>query len=249
MAGRDAKPVERVLVTGAGGPAGRAVCVLLLLRGLHVTGADHRPEPRPGIDVLPVPEPGDPGLADGVARAARRARADLVVPTLAAELGALCRDWPHIDAAPPALLPPVAAVAVVASPLAMARALRRFVAMAPPVRSPPGDYAVSLVVAGDDPRRDVVVVLRRSALVRADVGKGPGLLRVEAPDIASAARAAARAAGVRGPAEVRVRRRAGGATAVVGLVPCLGAASLHAPEVVDAVLAAVRVPGRRAAAA
>ncbi len=248
MRGDGGGAAGRVLVTGAGSPAGRAVCVALMLRGLHVTGADHRPAPRPGIDVLPVPGPSDHGLAAGVARVARRARAGLVVPTSAAELAPLSRDWPALEDAPPVLLPPASAVAVAASPLAMARALRRAGAAAPVVRSPPGEYAACVAV-DDDPRRDVVAVMRLSDLVRADVGEGPGLVRVDAPDLAGLARAAARAVGVRGPAELRVRRRAGGGTVIRRLVPCLGAVCLHAPEVVEAALAIAGTPARRAAAA
>lgn len=98
------------------------------------------------------------------------------------------------------------------------------------------EYAPNLYLA-DDPDRDVVVVLEKTALAHGAVGNALQVDRVEAPDVADVTLAAARTLGLRGPADIDVRRRSDGTPVVLEVNARFGANSAHAPEVLDALLA------------
>jgi len=102
----------------------------------------------------------------------------------------------------------------------------------------PGDeYAVDLY-AGASGEPDAVVVLRKTTLAQGIVGNAVTVRREEAADVAAVAGAAVAALGLAGPVDVDVRRRADGTPVVLEVNARFGALSRHAPEVVDAMLAA-----------
>jgi carbamoylphosphate synthase large subunit len=80
----------KVLVTGAGGPAGRALGEQLAARagaGIECVGVDIVPVQSPHFAVTDVvPRADDPGYSDGMRAAIRRYLPDLVVPTVQDEL-------------------------------------------------------------------------------------------------------------------------------------------------------------------
>jgi len=77
----------RVLLTGAGGPAGRALAAQLKSRGIPVLGTDIRELPAgAGITVVPVPAATDPELVSALRRLVIREGINLVIPTVSAEL-------------------------------------------------------------------------------------------------------------------------------------------------------------------
>jgi carbamoyl-phosphate synthase large subunit len=73
----------RVLLTGAGGPAGRALAAQLKSRGIPVLGTDIRELPAgAGITVVPVPAATDPELVSALRRLVIREGINLVIPTV-----------------------------------------------------------------------------------------------------------------------------------------------------------------------
>lgn len=88
-----------VIVTGVGGPAGRALATMLVERGLEVVGTDIdlKGVHLPGIEVRRVPPARDPRFLVCLARLAEVTRADLVVPTVSEELVPLAASAPRWD--------------------------------------------------------------------------------------------------------------------------------------------------------
>ena len=77
----------RVLVTGAGGPAGRALAAQLKSRGIPVLGTDIRELPAgAGVTVVPVPPASDPDMVSALRRLVVREGINLVIPTVSDEL-------------------------------------------------------------------------------------------------------------------------------------------------------------------
>lgn len=75
-----------VLVTGVGGPAGRAVVDQLVARGLRVLGVDCAPVGIPGVVTTRVPAATDPTFLGELTRLAVRQGVALIVPTVTEEL-------------------------------------------------------------------------------------------------------------------------------------------------------------------
>jgi carbamoylphosphate synthase large subunit len=98
------------------------------------------------------------------------------------------------------------------------------------------DYAPN-VFAGPD-GKTVVVVLEKTELKDGLVGNAAQVRRVEAPDVADLAAAAARAAGLSGPLDIDIRRRSDGTPVVLEINARFGANIRQAPEILDAALAA-----------
>lgn len=86
-----------------------------------------------------------------------------------------------------------------------------------------------------------VVVLEKTRLKEGLVGNALEVRRVDAPDVAAVAFAACHALGLRGVADVDVRRRADGVPVVLEVNARLGANVAHAPDVLDAMLAEARL--------
>lgn len=79
--------MPRILVTGIGGPAGRAVAAQLRARGFPVLGTDFRDLPaEAGLTVVAVPPATDPERISALRRLIAGEKIDLVIPTLSEEL-------------------------------------------------------------------------------------------------------------------------------------------------------------------
>ncbi|MCX6497888.1 MAG: ATP-grasp domain-containing protein [Arthrobacter sp.] len=79
--------MPRALVTGAGGPAGRAIAAQLKARGIPVLGTDIRElPPGSGITVVRVPEASDPEMVSALRRLVAAENVNLVIPTVSDEL-------------------------------------------------------------------------------------------------------------------------------------------------------------------
>lgn len=77
----------RVLVTGAGGRAGRAIAAQLKARGIPVLGTDIRElPPGAGITVVRVPEARDPEMVSALRRLVATEGVNLIIPTVSEEL-------------------------------------------------------------------------------------------------------------------------------------------------------------------
>jgi carbamoylphosphate synthase large subunit len=100
---------------------------------------------------------------------------------------------------------------------------------------PGTEYAPNLYLA-HSPKDDVVVVLEKTTLAHGNVGNALDVRRVHDIDVACIACDGARAAGLTGPVDVDVRRRADGTLTILEINARFGANSHHAPEVLDALL-------------
>jgi carbamoylphosphate synthase large subunit len=82
----------------------------------------------------------------------------------------------------------------------------------------------------------LVIVLEKTELKEGIVGNAKQVKRVEAPDVALVAAAAARTVGLFGPLDIDIRRRKDGVPVVLEINARFGANIRHAPEVLDAFL-------------
>ena len=82
----------------------------------------------------------------------------------------------------------------------------------------------------------VVVVLEKTELKEGLVGNARSVRRVEAPDVAELAAAAARTVGLLGPLDIDIRRRSDGLPVLLEINARFGANIRSAPEVLEAVL-------------
>ncbi len=99
---------------------------------------------------------------------------------------------------------------------------------------PGTEYAVNLFL---DDKRETVIVLEKTVLREGRTGNAEQVRRVEVPDVAGTAVAAARALGLTGPLDMDIRRRASGEPVVLEINARFGANITHAPEVFAAALA------------
>ena len=83
--------MSRILVTGCGGPAGRAVRELLLQRGHNVIAVDMQPSLPDHIQR--VPQAKDPNFVTELDKIARNFHCELVIPTVSEELPVLAGRW------------------------------------------------------------------------------------------------------------------------------------------------------------
>lgn len=81
----------KILVTGCGGPAGRAVRDLLLRRGHCVIAVDM--EPSETAHIMRVPPANDPNFVTVLEKIAQNFNCDLVIPTVSEELPVLAAQW------------------------------------------------------------------------------------------------------------------------------------------------------------
>jgi carbamoylphosphate synthase large subunit len=81
-----------------------------------------------------------------------------------------------------------------------------------------------------------VVVLEKTELKEGIVGNAKSVRRVDAPDVADLATAAARVVGLYGPLDIDIRRRNDGVPVVLEINARFGANIRHAPEVLEAVM-------------
>lgn len=100
--------------------------------------------------------------------------------------------------------------------------------------APGTEYAPNLYM---HPNGDAtVVVLEKTELAQGRVGNAVKVQRVEAPDVADVAVAAAQVLGLCGPVDVDIRRMADGTPVVLEINARFGANSAFAPEILAALL-------------
>ena len=101
------------------------------------------------------------------------------------------------------------------------------------------DYAPELFIHPDR-KTHVVAVIEKTELKEGKVGNATAVRRVDAPDVAETALAAALAMGLSGPLDIDIRRRTDGVPVVLEINARFGANSRSAPEILDAALAYMR---------
>lgn len=82
---------ELILVTGVGGPAGRAAATHFVGRGYRVLGVDLREASSPATDFRLVPAARDPRFVPALLEIATQQKASLLVPTVSEELPVVAR--------------------------------------------------------------------------------------------------------------------------------------------------------------
>src|SRR5512143_2073961 len=90
------RSAETVLVTGVGGPAGRAAATWLAARGLRVVGTDLREVESPAAVFRRVPAALDPAYPSALLRLVSDERAALLVPTVTEELPLVAALRPQV---------------------------------------------------------------------------------------------------------------------------------------------------------
>jgi carbamoyl-phosphate synthase large subunit len=280
------------LVTGVGGPAGRAAATWLASRGVRVLGADVRDVRSTAWELLLVPPVLDPAFVEALLAAVGEARPALLVPTVSEELPIVARlreplrrlgcalpmgPPPGVDVAADQLLTAEAlAAAGVAVPRSLpgttpraelvpalglpllakprvgrgGRGVRVFHDEDELPTAPRGDLVWQEFIPGEEfdvnlfveARGDAVaaVVLRKTALRDGETGNAAGVERVDRPAVRDVAIRAARALRLAGPLDLDVRLRRDGTPAILEINARLGANSLSAPEVLEALDAAWR---------
>lgn len=283
---------ETVIVTGVGGPAGRAAAAWLSGRGVRVVGTDLRDVESPGGCFRRVPAALDPAYGGALLALVEAERAALLVPTVSEELPGVARLRPALVArgcavamgapegvdvaadklltaraldaagvaAPrsfPASTPRAALLAALGLPLLAkprigrgGRGVRVFHAAPEVPAEPPGDVVWQEFLPGDEfdvnlfvglrGEPPVAVVLRKTALRDGETGNAAGVERADHPAVREVAERAVRALALAGPLDVDVRLRRDGTPAVLEINARLGANSLSAPEVLEALAAAWR---------
>ncbi len=83
--------MRRILVTGIGGPAGRAVATYLKSMGCRVTGVDMRDVDADVDAFMTVPPAGEPQYAEAVLNIIKKEKVGLFVPTVTEELPFVAR--------------------------------------------------------------------------------------------------------------------------------------------------------------
>lgn len=275
-----------VLVTGVGGPAGRAGAAYFAGRGYRVIVTDSREVASPAGEFRLVPLARDSGFPAALVDLAVAERATLVVPTVSEELPVVARlrpllrerhiavaisDPAGVDVANDKLLTAQALTgAGVATPATCPGSLSAVEAarlLTLPMLSKPRvgrggrgvlvhrtladlervgagevvwqaflpgeEFDVNLYVERDG-RVPAAVVLRKTGLKEGEVGNATGVERVDRPDVAALAAAAARVLRLEGPLDVDVRFGLDGRPAVLEINARLGANVLTAREVLDA---------------
>ena len=99
------------------------------------------------------------------------------------------------------------------------------------------DFAPNVHIGRDG--KALAVVLEKTELKEGIVGNAKAVRRIEAPDVAETAIAAAQAVGLLGPLDIDIRRRSDGIPVVLEINARFGANIRNAPEVLDAVLDAL----------
>ena len=280
------------LVTGVGGPAGRAAATWLSARSVRVVGTDVRDVRSLAWELRLVPAVSDPAFVQAMLALVEAERPTLLVPTVSEELATVARLRATLGALGCALsMGPPPGVDVAADKLLTAEALAA--AGVPVPQSFPGTTpraellsALGLPLLAKprigrggrgvqvfhdeaelpaEPRGDLVwqefipgdefdvnlfvepdgaavasVVLRKTALRDGETGNAAGVERVDRPAVRDVAIRAARALRLAGPLDVDVRLRRDGTPAILEINARLGANSLSASEVLEALDAAWR---------
>src|SRR5229473_551675 len=206
---------ETVLITGVGGPAGRAGASYFANKGYRVVGTDVREVASPATDFRFVPAARDPRFVAVLLAMAVREKAALGFPLLSKpRFGRGGRGVVvHHGADDLACASPEEVV------------WQEFLSGE--------EYDLNLFVERDG-SVPAAVVLRKTGLKDGLVGNALGVERVERPDVAGLGMRAARSLGLEGPIDMDIRLSADGSPAVLEVNARLGANVLSASEVLDA---------------
>jgi carbamoylphosphate synthase large subunit len=279
--------MEKILVTGVGGPAGRNVASLLLERGYAVIGADMQSISLSGARTYVIPPASHPSFMSDLQALAAKEAVELLIPTVSEELPILASMWKKSSDIPVVIgqyqavrdaddkfltskrlsiqgisVPRYLLPSQVSSPEEISRSLGwpclskprvgrggREVAVRnevdwPEVSALSDQYILQEFIPGTDfapnvyiGNNSLAIVLEKTRLKEGIVGNAAEVKRVNAPDIADLAIAAAKALGLTGPVDIDIRRRENGRPAVLEINARFGANIGHAREVLDAVLA------------
>ncbi|HEY6101376.1 MAG TPA: ATP-grasp domain-containing protein [Anaeromyxobacter sp.] len=155
------------LVTGVGGPAGRAAAEWFTRRGLAVVGADMREVGSPAASFRRIPSAAHPDFAASLLALVEEHRGALLVPTVSEELPLVARLRPQIVARGCALaMGGPGGVEVAADKLLTAEALAR------------RQVAVPLTLPAGTPRARLVAALGLPMLAKPRLGRGGRGVRV-----------------------------------------------------------------------
>jgi carbamoylphosphate synthase large subunit len=281
--------MEKILVTGAGGPAGRSLTALLAQRRVPLVVTDSRPFADFDLPFYQVPLARAPGFLHVIRQIAIAEHIDWIIPTVSEELPVFAGGWQ--PGGPAVLVGQAGAVAMADDKYLTALVLSQKGVAVPrfmlpsqahspeavactigwPCVSKPrvgrggrevtiheeddfnaaaalsdayilqeyasgADYAPELFVHPHQ-HAMTLVVLEKTELKEGRVGNAVSVRRVEAPDVAEVAQAAAHAAGLTGPLDIDIRRRADGQPVVLEINARFGANLAHAPAVFEAALA------------
>src|SRR5216683_2735990 len=243
---------ETVLITGVGGPAGRAGASYFANKGYRVVGTDVREVASPATDFRFVPAARDPRFVAVLLAMAVREKAALVVSTVTEELPVVARMRTALRERGIAFcISDPSGVDVANDKLRTAEDLDRGgrgvvvhhgaddLACASPEEVvwqeflSGEEYDLNLFVERDG-SVPAAVVLRKTGLKDGLVGNALGVERVERPDVAGVGMRAARSLGLEGPIDMDIRLSADGSPAVLEVNARLGANVLSASEVLDA---------------
>lgn len=92
--------MKTILVTGAGGPAGKAVTAMLAERNYEVVGVDMQKLAVANYLSIQVPPASHPDFLNAIDQIASEYKADLVIPTVSEELPVFASQWSHWDRLP-----------------------------------------------------------------------------------------------------------------------------------------------------
>lgn len=98
--------MAKILVTGAGGPAGSAVTEMLVALGHVVIAADMREIESPAQAVYLVPAALEAGFLPALLRVAETEHVDLVIPTVTEELPVVADGWSALTRIPAVISAP-----------------------------------------------------------------------------------------------------------------------------------------------
>lgn len=284
----DNPPHHRVLVTGVGGPSGRAAVRALRERGFGTVGTDMRTVAHEAERFYQVPAATAPDYLRRLDQILDEERVDFLFPTVSEELvivaghavtlrgrgiavcsappeaARVCNDkWLTCEclkaagvAIPESALGQAGEAPVEA--LGFPRVSRPRVGrggrdvvvhdgagVSPAAEAPlwqrfcPGtEYDVLLVRHPRPPHKILsFTVFEKTVLREGRVGNAEELVAVDAPDVARLAVAAVAAVGLTGPADIDIRRDAAGTPRLLEINARIGAHSLKAPALFDALVA------------
>ena len=289
--------MTKILVTGAGGPAGRALSALLAQRGIALVITDSRWLDSPGVPFFQVPLAREAAFLPAIRQIAAAQQVDWIIPTVSEELPVFAAGWQ--TSSPAVLIGPAEGVATANDKYLTAQALSRQGVPVPrfmlpsqagtpleveraigwPCISKPRvgrggrevaihevadfaalaalsdayilqefasgvDYAPELFVTPENGPA-TIVVLEKTGLKEGRVGNALSVRPVSDPDVAQVALAAAQAAGLAGPLDIDIRRRADGQPVVLEINARFGANLAYAPQVFEAALAYLQNHGKQ----
>jgi len=156
-----------ILVTGVGGPAGRAAARYFAEKGCRVVGTDMQPAEAPALDFRLVPAARDPRFPSALLEIAAGEGASLVLPTVTEELPLVARMRPELrQRGIAACVSDPPGVEVANDKLRTAEELRR------------RGVAVPVTLAGATPRDGLARVLGLPLLSKPRFGRGGRGVRV-----------------------------------------------------------------------